>query len=61
MKVVPITRLFTIAMAGVLAFGVIVPIAVKEHRTSLAVGISAVFLAYLVVNAMLWKRMNRRA
>lgn len=60
MNVVPITRLFTIAMAAVFCFVLIVPLAMQRHNTLLAAGISALFVAYLVVNVVLWQRSKRR-
>lgn len=60
MNVVPITRLFTIAMGAVFCFVLIVPLAVQRHNMPLAVGISVLFVAYLVVNVVLWQRSKRR-
>jgi len=60
MKIVPVTRLFTLAMAAVLTFGVLIPIAVKEHRTWLAFTLGAVFVVYCAANVVLWMRLHRR-
>jgi hypothetical protein len=61
MNFVPITRLFTIAMAAVVCFALIVPLALQRHNTALAVGISALFIVYLAVNVVLWQRTKPRA
>jgi uncharacterized membrane protein len=58
---VPVTRIFTIAMAAVVCFVLIVPLALQRHNTALAIGISALFVAYLVVNVLLWQRTKPRA
>lgn len=60
MNFVPITRLFTIAMAGVVCFVLIVPLALQRHNVMLAAGISALFVAYLVTNVVLWRRTRPR-
>ena len=60
MTLVPITRVFTILMAGVLCFVLLVPLAVQRHNAPLAIGIGVVFIAYAVANVLLWQRMRRR-
>ncbi len=56
---IPFTRLITIAMFGVLCFVLIVPMALSQHKTALAVGISVLFVAYLIVNLWLWRKSIR--
>ena len=58
---VPVSRIVTMLMAGVVAFGLIVPMALQRHNNALAIGVAAVFAAYLVVNVVLWTRMRPRA
>lgn len=58
---VPLSRVVTILMAGVVCFGLIVPLALQRHNTSLAIAVGAVYAAYLVINVLLWKRMRPRA
>ncbi|HZZ00062.1 MAG TPA: hypothetical protein VFE36_10855 [Candidatus Baltobacteraceae bacterium] len=55
---VPISRLFTILMAGVVCFGLIVPLALMRHNVTLAAIVGGLFLLYLVGNLMIWKRMR---
>jgi hypothetical protein len=58
---VPFSRFFTIATAGVVCFGLIVPLALQRHQTAIVVGVSVLFVLYLIANVVLWRRMNRRA
>ena len=58
---VPVTRILTIAMAGVLCFALLLPLALARHNTVLAALVVAVFTGYAVVNVLLWRRLNRRA
>jgi amino acid transporter len=53
------SRVIALAMAGVVCFGVIVPLALRRHDTALAYGIGALFLVYAVVNVVLWLRYQR--
>ena len=57
---IPFTRIITIAMFAVLCFVLIVPMALSRHNTALAIGISAIFVAYLVVNVWLWRSTTRK-
>ncbi len=57
---VPFTRILTVAMFAVLCFVLIVPMALRDRNTPLAIGIAAVFAAYLVANVILWQRMKPR-
>jgi hypothetical protein len=58
---VPITRVLTIAMAAVLCFALLLPLALARHNTAFAVLVVALFAAYAAVNVLLWRRLNRRA
>jgi hypothetical protein len=58
---VPLTRILTIAMAAVVCFALLLPLALARHNATLAVFVVAVFVAYLVVNVLLWQRTSRRA
>ena len=58
MGFVPISRIFTAAMAGVVCFGLIVPLALSRHNTVLAGTVAGLYVAYLAVNVLLWKRMR---
>ena len=51
----------TMLMAGVLCFGLLVPLALQRHNNGLAIGVGVVFVAYLVANVLLWQRMRPRA
>jgi ABC-type sugar transport system substrate-binding protein len=57
---VPFTRIIAMAMAGVLCFALLVPMAVSRHNTALAIFVSVVFFVYLGANVVLWQRMRRR-
>lgn len=58
---IPFTRIITIAMFAVLCFVLIVPMALQRHNTMLAIGITVVFVLYLIANVVLWQRMKPRA
>jgi hypothetical protein len=58
---VPVSRVFAIVMAGVLCFGILVPLSLARHNIGLAVFTTIVFIAYLAANAILWQRMRPRA
>ena len=58
---VPFSRIVTIAMAAVLCFALLVPMALARHNAVLAIVVVVVFVAYLVVNVVLWQRMRPRA
>lgn len=57
---VPVSRIVTVLMAGVLAFALLVPMALSRHNVTLAIVVGAVYLAYLAANVVLWQRMRRR-
>jgi hypothetical protein len=50
------TRIFAVAMAAVLCFALLVPLALQRHNPALAVGVSAIFVLYAAANAYLWRR-----
>jgi hypothetical protein len=58
---VPVSRIIAIAMAGVLCFGILVPLSLARHNVGLAIFIAVVFIAYLAANVILWQRMRPRA
>lgn len=61
MPFVPISRLFTVLMAGVVCFGLIVPLAMTRHDVTLARVIIALFVAYVAFNVLTWLWQRRRA
>lgn len=50
--------MISVAMAGVVCFGVILPIALRRHDTLLGIGVVAIFTLYVIFNAALWIRMK---
>jgi uncharacterized membrane protein len=58
---IPVTRILTITMFAAVCFGLIVPMALQRHNTGLAIGISVLFVIYLVLQAVVWRRMKPRA
>jgi hypothetical protein len=58
---VPVSRVVAIVMAGVLCFGMLVPLSLARHNIGLAVFTAVVFIAYLAANVILWQRMRPRA
>jgi hypothetical protein len=58
---IPITRIVTIVMAGVICFALLLPLALARHDTLLAAALVVIFAAYAGMNVRLWLRMNRRA
>ena len=55
------TRIFTVLMFGAICFVLIVPLALQRHNLTIAIGISAAFVLYVIVNIVLWQRMKPRA
>ena len=53
---IPFTRIFTVAMFAAICFVLIVPMALQRHNMVLAIGVSVAFVAYLIVNIVLWRR-----
>jgi hypothetical protein len=58
MSFVPLSRILTIAMAGVVCFGLIVPLALMRHNVVLAAAAGTLYLAYVATNVLLWRRMR---
>jgi amino acid transporter len=54
------TRVVALAMATVLCFAFLVPLALHRGNTTLAIAISAMFLVYLAANVVLMLRYRRR-
>ncbi|MDQ2991373.1 MAG: hypothetical protein M3R30_00950 [Candidatus Eremiobacteraeota bacterium] len=54
------TRIVALAMAAVICFAVIVPLALKRGEPALAIGISGAFALYIVANVVLMRRYKRR-
>lgn len=57
----PLSRIVALLMAGVLCFGILVPMALARHVPALAIFIAIVFIAYVIANVVLWLRMRPRA
>jgi hypothetical protein len=53
------SRLIAVAMAAVVCFVLIVPMALREHNPGLASVISVIFVIYAGANVMLWFRYRR--
>ena len=58
---VPVTRIVTVIMAGVLCFTLLVPMALSRQKPALAIAMSVVFVLYLIANIVLWQRSRPRA
>jgi amino acid transporter len=56
----PFSRIIALVMAAVLCFMLLVPMALARHNVTLALFVSAVFLAYLVANVVLWRHTRSR-
>ncbi len=54
------SRLIAVAMAGVLCFVLLVPMALREHKPGLAGLVTAIFLVYGAANVMMWARYRKR-
>lgn len=52
-------RVLAVLMAAAMVFAFLVPLALQRHDGPLAIGIVAVFMFYLAVNAWLFVRMRR--
>ncbi|HEY2476900.1 MAG TPA: hypothetical protein VGI19_19115 [Candidatus Cybelea sp.] len=57
----PVSRIIALVMAGILCFGILVPLSLARHSLALAIVISVVYVAYLIANIILWQRMRPRA
>jgi len=53
---IPISRIVSLSMAGVLCFGLLVPMSLARHLPGLAVFIGVLFVAYVAANIVLWQR-----
>jgi len=56
----PLTRIIALLMAGVLCFGILVPLSLVRRNVGLAIVIGVVYIAYLAANVVLWQRMRPR-
>lgn len=61
MSFVPVSRFFTVFMAGVVCFGLIVPLAIVRHDIILARVIIALYVVYVAFNVVLWAWQRKRA
>jgi hypothetical protein len=55
-----IARIITMTMFGAICFVLLVPLAVQRHQLPLAVIVVALFVVYIVLNAIAWHRNFRR-
>jgi hypothetical protein len=55
-----IARLITMTMFGAICFVLLVPLAIQRHQLPFAIVVVALFLAYVVINAIAWRRNFRR-
>jgi protein-S-isoprenylcysteine O-methyltransferase Ste14 len=58
---VPLSRIFTVVMAGVVCFGLIVPLAIMRHDFALERLIVGIYVVYLIANVAVWLWQRRRA
>lgn len=56
----PFTRVVALAMAAVVCFVVIVPLALRRGDTALAIGIGLAYVVYAAANVLLMRRYPRR-
>ncbi|MEO6836369.1 MAG: hypothetical protein ABI231_10755 [Candidatus Tumulicola sp.] len=56
----PITRIVTLVMSGVIAFALLLPLAMQSHNVVLGILIIAIFVAYAAANVLLWLRLKPR-
>ncbi|HEY1884383.1 MAG TPA: hypothetical protein VGG51_15245 [Candidatus Cybelea sp.] len=56
----PVSRIVALLMAGVLCFGILVPLSLARHSIALAIVVAVVYIAYVVANIVLWQRMRPR-
>ncbi len=54
------TRIVALAIAAVICFAVIIPLALKRGDTALAIFIALAFALYIVANIVLMRRYKRR-
>lgn len=54
------SRLIAVAMAAVVCFALLVPMALRERNSGLASVVTIIFLIYGAANVMLWARYRKR-
>lgn len=54
------SRLIAVAMAAVVCFVLLVPMALREHNSGLAGVVTVIFLVYGAANVMLWARYRKK-
>ncbi|HEY8314050.1 MAG TPA: hypothetical protein VIG51_07720 [Candidatus Baltobacteraceae bacterium] len=52
-------RVIALLMATVFVCVFLVPLAFSRHQVNLAIGLLAIYFAYLAFNAYIWVRMHR--
>lgn len=60
MNVAAIGRILTMAMFGAICFVLLVPLAIQRHQIPFAIVVIVLFVAYLIANAIAWRRNFRR-
>jgi hypothetical protein len=55
-----IARILTMTMFGAICFVLLIPLAIQRHQIPFAVVVFALFIAYVVINAIAWRRSFRR-
>ncbi len=56
MSALSLTRAATVLMAGVVCFGLLVPLAVAHHHAWIAGGVAVVYACYVAANVLIWQR-----
>jgi hypothetical protein len=59
-NVAVVGRILTMAMFGAICFVLLVPLAIQRHQIPFAIVVIVLFLAYLIANAIAWRRTFRR-
>ena len=54
------SRVIAVAMAAVLCFVLLLPMALQRHDTRLAFFVVAIFVAYILANAYLWMKLRAK-
>jgi hypothetical protein len=55
-----IARVLTMLMFGAICFVLLVPLAIQRHQIPFAIVVVALFVVYIVINAIAWRRNFRR-
>jgi membrane-bound metal-dependent hydrolase YbcI (DUF457 family) len=55
-----IARVITMTMFGAICFVLLVPLALQRRQIPFAIAVGALFVAYVVFNAIAWRRNFRR-